>query len=452
MAAFVLPGSREEVVGMKKKTSSLIGIIVVFVLIGLLGYTTINGFNVGVYDVRPLSGIQQGLDITGGVYTVYQAQDTTQENYEEKMEGALLIFRNRLDSKGFTEATISRQGTDRIRVEIPINDSSEIKDPTEVTKFIGSPAKLKFVGPDGETIIEGKDIKTAQRSIGEGNKPVVAFKLSDEGAIAFGEATTKFLGQQISIVLDDTTISSPTVNSPIMGGEGVIEGNFTEQSALDLAMQIESGALPIELKEIEVRTISATLGEDALQNSIFAGMIGLLILFAFMIITYRLPGFIACVALLCYTFVVLLLLGSVPGVQLTLPGIAGIILGVGMAVDANVIIFERFKEEFRTGKTLRTSFKAGTQKAFITILDSNVTTLICAVVLAVFGTGQIKSFAYTLIISIIVSMFSAIVVSNGIMRMFINLNIKNPNVFMWKAKELRAAAKEAKNENGGAVA
>jgi preprotein translocase subunit SecD len=201
---------------------------------------------------------------------------------------------------------------------------------------------------------------------------------------------------------------------------------------------------------VEARTISATLGEGALQNSIFAGLIGLAVLFFFMIIIYRVPGVVASLGLMVYTFCVLLLLGSVPGVQLTLPGVAGIILGIGMAVDANVIIYERFKEEFRTGKTLRTAFRASTQKAFITIFDSNITTLICAIVLALFGTGQIKSFAYTLIISIIVSMFSALVVSSGIMRLFIGLNIKNPNVFMWRAKELRAAAAESKN--GGATA
>ena len=214
-------------------------------------------------------------------------------------------------------------------------------------------------------------------------------------------------------------------------------------------MQIESGALPLDLQKIEVRSISATLGAGALQNSIMAGLIGLAILFAFILIYYRLPGLVACMALVAYVCFVLLLLGSVPGVQLTLPGIAGIILGIGMAVDANVIIFERFKEEFRSGKTLRTSFNGGFQKAFVTILDSNVTTLICAIVLAAFGTGTLKSFAYTLIISIVVSMISALAITRGILKMFINLNIKNPNVFMAKARQLREAAKAAK-EGGGA--
>lgn len=433
---------------MKKR--SLVGIIVTFVLIALLCFVVINGFSVGIYEVKPLNGIQQGLDLTGGVYTVYQATDTSVDNFDEKMDGAMLVLRDRLDAKGFTEATVTKQGTDRIRVEIPINSTSEIQDPNEVAEFIGTPAKLEFVDPNGNTVLEGSDIASAQA----GQNPqtleyVVSFELTPSGTEKFAAATEEFLNQTISITIDGETISAPKVNSVIANGKGEITGSFTAESAQNLAMQIESGALPLDLQEIEVRSISATLGAGALQNSILAGLIGLAILFLFILIYYRLPGLVACMALVVYVCFVLLLLGSVPGVQLTLPGIAGIILGIGMAVDANVIIFERFKEEFRTGKTLRTSFNGGFQKAFVTILDSNITTLICAIVLAAFGTGTLKSFAYTLIISIIVSMISALVITRGILKMFINLNIKNPNVFMAKAKQLREAAKAAK-EGGGA--
>lgn len=435
---------------MKKR--SVVGIIVTFVLIALLCLFVVNGFSAGIYDVKPLSGIQQGLDLTGGVYVVYQADDTSVENFDQKMDGAMLVLRQRLDAKGYTEATITKQGTDKIRVEIPINESSEVKDPNEVSKFIGTPAKLAFVDPDGNTILEGDQIERAQvtQDSSNPNAYAVAFKLNDEGAEAFAEATKTYLGQAISITIDGETISSPTVQSVIAGGEGIINGGtqgFTYDDANNLALQIESGALPLDLKEIEVRSMSATLGVGALQNSIMAGLIGLAVLFIFMLIIYRLPGLVACMALVVYVCFVMLLLGSVPGVQLTLPGIAGIILGIGMAVDANVIIFERFKEEFRTGKTLRTSVDSGFKKAFITILDSNITTLICAVVLAVFGTGTLKSFAYTLIISIIVSMISALLITRGILKMFVNLNIKNPNVFMAKAKQIRAEAK-AKRERG----
>ncbi len=436
---------------MKKR--SVIGIVVTFILIALLCVFVVNGFSAGVYDIKPLNGIQQGLDLTGGVYVVYQADDTSIENFDQKMDGAMLVLRQRLDAKGYTEATITKQDSDKIRVEIPINESSEVKNPDEVSKFIGTPAKLAFVDPDGNTILEGEQIERAGVTQDRDKQYAVSFKLNGEGAQAFAEATKKYLGQAISITIDGETISSPTVQSVIAGGEGVINGGtgagFSYEEAENLALQIESGALPLDLKEVEVRSMSATLGVGALQNSIQAGLIGLAILFLFMLIIYRIPGLVACMALAVYVCFVMLLLGSVPGVQLTLPGIAGIILGIGMAVDANVIIFERFKEEFRTGKTLRTSVDAGFKKAFVTILDSNVTTLICAIVLAIFGAGTLKSFAYTLIISIIVSMISALVITRGILKMYVNLNIKNPNVFMAKAREIRAAAK-AKKEGGAA--
>lgn len=421
-----------------------------YVLIALLGAFVIWGFDAGIYEIRPLKGIQQGLDITGGVYTVYEAADPGQADFEAKMQDATAVLRERLDQRGFTEATITRQGNTRIRVEIPINDSSEIQDPTEISRFIGTPAELEFRGPDDSVIMQGADIERAYRTL-YNNQPVVAFSLTEDGTRKFAEATQKYLGQSIGIYLDGEQVSAPTVNSAILNGEGIIESpDFTEDTAQDLALQIESGALPLTLNEIEVRTISATLGAGALENSILAGIVGMALLFLYMLIYYRLPGLVADTGLLVYAFLVLLLLATVPGVQLTLPGIAGIILGIGMAVDANVIIFERFKEEYRSGKSLRASYKAGSAKAFVTILDSNITTLICAVVLAVFGTGQIKSFAYTLIISIVVSMFAAIVVSNGLMRLYIEAGVKNPNAFMWHARELRAQAL-AEKEKGGAV-
>ena len=422
------------------RAKSLITLIIIVVLVGLLGFVIVNGLTVGIYNFRPLSGIQQGLDITGGVYTVYQANDTNIEDFETKMEGTMSVLRTRLDSKGFTEATITRQGSDRIRIEIPINDSSEITDPNEISQYIGSPAKLQFVDPNGTVILEGDDIVSAKAVIGEDNEPVVSFQLSDAGADAFGEATKEFIGQQIAIQLDGETISAPTVQAVIAGGSGIIEGDFTEESAMNLALQIESGALPLELTELEVRSMSATLGEGALSNSVLAGIIGFFILLVFMIVLYRVPGISAIIALVLYIELVLLLIGSVPGVQLTLPGIAGIILGIGMAVDANVIMFERFKEEVWNGKSLRVAQKYSFNKAFITILDSNITTLICAIVLAVFGTGTIKSFAYTLIISIGVSMFTALVVTRGLLKLLINMKKDQNKVSLFVPKRRGGAA------------
>ena len=227
---------------MKKK--SLAALIVVIALIGVLTYVVFNGLSIGIYNFRPLDGIQQGLDITGGVYTVYQAEDASVDDYEQKMIGTLAVFRTRLDSKGFTEATITRQGGDKIRVEIPINNTSELQDPNEISKYIGTPAKLEFKDPDGNVVMEGDDIKSARMVIGTTGSPEVSFTLSDKGTKKFAEATSRLVGQQISIVLDDTVISAPKVDEVIASGSGQITSpNFTNESANELAMQIESGAL-----------------------------------------------------------------------------------------------------------------------------------------------------------------------------------------------------------------
>ena len=416
------------------KAKSIITMIVVIALIALLGFVIVHGVSVDIYNFRPLDGIQQGLDITGGVYTVYQAEDTDQENFDQKMEGAITVLRTRLDSKGFTEATITRQGNDKIRVEIPINDTSEIQDPTEVSQYIGKPAKLQFKDPDGNVVIEGDDIVSADPVYADGQY-AVSFKLSDDGAKAFSESTKENIGKSISIVLDDEVISAPTVQTQIPNGQGQITGNFTQEEATNLALQIESGALPLDLKETEVRSMSATLGDEALSSSIFAAIVGFVALLIFLVIIYRIQGLIAAIALVLYTELVIMVMGSVNGVQLTLPGIAGVILGVGMAVDANVLMFERFKEEVRNGKSLRVAHKASFKKAFVTILDSNITTLICAIVLAIFGTGTIKSFAYTLIISIAVSMFTALVVTRGLTKCVINMDPK-PGLLVKIKKEV----------------
>ncbi|MEI6101047.1 MAG: protein translocase subunit SecD [Eubacteriales bacterium] len=416
-----------------RKAKSLAALIIVTVLIGFFTFVVFNGLSIGIYNFRPVDAIQQGLDITGGVYTVYQAKDTSVADFEQKMNGTLAVFRTRLDGKGFTEATITREGTDKIRVEIPINKTSPMQDPNEISKFIGTPAKLQFKDPNGTVVMEGADIQSAKMVTDQAGTPQVDFTLSDAGAKKFAEATAKFIGQKISIVLDDNAISEPVVQSIIAGGNGQITNpNFTKTSANELAMQIESGALPLDLNEIESQSESATLGANALQASIIAGLWGMVVLFIFMVLMYRIPGLMACIALVLYLDLMVMMLGSVPGVQLTLPGIAGIILGIGMAVDANVIIYERFNEEVRAGKTLRVAQKLGFSKAFITILDANITTIICAIVLSVFGTGTIKSFAYTLIISILVSMFTALIVSRSLLRWSIDQNVKNQGAFVRK--------------------
>lgn len=416
-----------------KKRTSIIALSIIVLLSALFAFLAFAGLQVGIYDFLPMSkSIQQGLDLRGGMYITYQAKDPNIEFFDEKMSTAVDVLRNRLDAQGYTEATIARQN-DRLRIEIP-----NVNDPNVVASILGKPAKLEFIGPDDVVIMEGSDIERAYANTitGEGDSWAVYFELNNDAAKAFGAATTKFLGQEIRILLDGNVISDPTVNAIIAEGKGLIEGIGGQGEAETLAMQIESGALPIELEQLEMRTISATLGENALRTSLLAGVIGIIALFLFLIIFYRFSGFIASIALSIYLILVIYVI-AIFKIQLTLPGFAGIILGIGMAVDANVIIFERIKEELRLGKTLRTSVESGFKKAFWTIIDANVTTLIVAFVLMYFGTGAIKGFAYTLTVGIIVSVFSAMIVTKFLLRCMIALNIKNPRLYTtnYKVKE-----------------
>ena len=418
---------------MAKKSVVKLGLYVVFV--ALLAYIAIAGLYVGVYNVKPVKDVvKRGLDLTGGIYTVYQAADTGVEEFDYKMQSAVTVLRTRLDGKGFTEATITRQGSDKIRIEIPINETSGDQDPNAISKYISTPAKVQFLDPDGGVIMEGTNINSA-RAVRDTHTQqyVVSFQLDDEGTKAFADATTKWMGRQIGITLDGETISAPNVKQPITGGSGQIEGNFTRDEAIELAMQIESGSLPLDLNEIEVRSINATLGANALDTSALAGLIGLAAIVCFMVGFYRLPGVAASLALIGYVLVMLYLI-ALFSIQLTLPGIAGIILSIGMAVDANVIIFERFKEEARAGKSLNASMESGFKRALSAIVDSNITTLIAALVLMYFGTGSIKGFAYTLALGICVSMLSAITITRFLLRSFVRLNIRKKSLYVTRLK------------------
>ncbi len=408
---------------MRWKSAVKFGVyLIVVVLFALLA---LNGLSIGVFEIKPVTkAIKQGLDLRGGVSAVYEATDTSAEDFDDLLRGTMAVLRNRLDGQGYTEATVTKQGASRIRVEIP-----DVDDPNEVLSIIGQPAKLEFKDENDKVILEGKHIKKATAGKIEGNADVVNFELTDEGAKLFAEATQANIGKVIKIVLDGEEISTPQVKTAITGGTGYIDGMANIEEAKNLANLIQSGALPLDIEQIEMRSISATLGEEALSRSILAGLIGILLVMLFMIIYYRIPGVAASLALSAYMIIVLYLLAIVPGVQLTLPGIAGIILGVGMAVDANVIIFERFKEELRNGKSLHAALDAGFGKAFSAILDSNVTTIIAALVLLFFGTGPIKGFAITLIISIVVSLLSAVVLTRNLLRWGTDLRLTNIRLY-----------------------
>ena len=414
------------------KVKSLIKLAIVAVLIVVVAFLALNGLQVGKYILKPVSGaISLGLDLRGGVSTEYRVVNTDVENYDSLLQGTVAALRNRLTNAGFTEATVAIQGDDRILVEIP-----DVDDPEEVTAIIGTPAHLEFRDPNGEVVFEGKDIdKCSAQWIDEtSTRAGVAFELNKEAAQAFEDATAEFIGQAISIYLDDELISAPIVEGVIAGGSGIISGDENETTdesvewANNLAMLIQSGALPLDIEESETRAISATLGIEAIDGAVIAGIVGLVIIMLFMLVMYRLPGLAADMALLIYVLIVFYVM-AIMGTQLTLQGIAGILLGIGMAVDANVVIFERFREELKDGRTPMNAVKFGFRNAGRAVADSNITTLIAAAVLMFFGTGTIKGFAVTLMISVLASLFTAVVVTRWLLTLICRLDVRSMRAY-----------------------
>ena len=409
------------------RARALVSLVAILAVVAICGYVALFGIGKGtmINYLKPWGeAISLGLDLRGGVYTVYAAEDDGSIDFENKMASTVSILTSRLTRQGFTEATVTRQGTDRIRVEIP-----NVSDPNEILRIIGTPAQLYFVDEAGNNLLEGAMIKNAQASQDENGMPCVAFELNEEGAKLFAEATAANINKTISITLDGAVISAPTVNSVIAGGQGQITGDFTADEAKNLATLILSGALPLNLTQLEVSAISATLGIEALDKAVLAGVIGVALVMVFMLVMYRLCGLVADIALTIYVMIVVLLL-ALTGAQLTLPGVAGIILGIGMAVDANVVIFERIREELSVGRPIASSIKKGFSHALSAIIDANVTTIIAAVVLYAFGTGTIRGFALTLGIGVVTSMFTAVFVTHKLLDLFADLGIKNQKLYV----------------------
>ena len=348
-----------------------------------------------------MKNIKLGLDLAGGVSITYQVEDKNPS--AEEMSDTIYKLQLRVEQYS-TEASVYQEGDDRINIEIPgVSDANAILDE------LGKPGSLEFQTSDGESVITGADVKTASVQSGQddmGNAEYsVELVLNEEGTKKFADATEANIGQPISIIYDGETISSPTVQSAITGGTAYITGNFTYEEAENLASTIRIGGLQLELTELRSNVVGAQLGEEAISTSLLAGAIGFASVFFFMIFVYYLPGLASGIALFIYIELVLVILNAF-NVTLTLPGIAGIVLSIGMAVDANVIIFARVREEMARGKSVRNSLKTGFQKAMSAIVDGNVTTLIAAAVLWFRGSGTVKGFAQTLAIGIIVSMFT----------------------------------------------
>ena len=378
--------------------------------------------------VQPLaSSIRQGLDLQGGTHVVLEAVDTEQAQVnDDAMNRVVTIMEKRVNALGLTEPIIQREGERRVIIELP-----GIKDPDAAIQTIGKTAMLEFRDEEGNTVLTGTDLKDAQASTNpQSGQNVVNLEFSDEGAQKFADLTMKNVGRTIAILLDGEVLTAPNVREPILGGRAEITGQKTLEEAQNLAVVLRSGALPVKVEIIETRTVGPTLGQDSKDKSQFAFVIGLGAVVIFMIFFYHLSGFIADVALMAYNIMLLGILYLMDA-TLTLPGVAGIILSIGMAVDANVLIFEHFKEEYQVNqKSLRLAMDAGFSRAFTTIFDSNVTTLIAAGVLFFLGTGTIRGFAITLGVGTILSMFTAITLTQYMLKLMINSNLsKNPALY-----------------------
>ena len=355
-------------------------------------------------------GIKRGLDIAGGLYVLLEAKETGDEKVDaDVIERTMAVIRNRVDELGVAEPVIAPQGRNRIRIELP-----DIDDPEKAREIIGSTARLSFVDPNGEEVITGANLRRVQmvRDPSEPD-PFISLELDKEGTKHFAEATGEFYGQKIFIVLDDQIISDPVVNAVITDGQARITGHA---EPAELALLLRSGSLPVELEELESQLVGPTLGRRTMDVSVYAAAIGLAIVVLYMVLFYRFAGFVSGVALLFYLTLVLGALTLLP-TTLTLPGIAGLILSIGMAVDANVLIFERIKEELKNGRTVHRAIENGFQQAFRTILDSNVTTIIATVVLFALASGPVRGFAVTLFIGIVCSMLTAVTLTRALMRL-----------------------------------
>lgn len=411
---------------MKKSKAAVILIVILAALAGLAYYASIILSSTGIGETM---SIPLGLDLSGGVSITYEVMDENPS--AEDMSDTIYKLQKRVEGYS-TEASVYQVGDDRITVEIP-----GVSDANAILEELGNPGSLEFQYSDGTVYMTGDQVADAQAGTVQneyGSKEyVVSLTLTDEGAEIFAEATSNNVGGYLPIMYDGEIISYPQVKQAITGGAAQISGMKTYEEADLLATQIRIGSLSLELQELESSVVGAQLGSQAISSSLKAAAIGLVIVMVFMIVMYAVPGVASSIALAIYTGLVIATLYLFE-ITLTLPGIAGIILGIGMAVDANVIIFARIREEIATGKTVDSSMKIGFKKAMSAILDGNITTMIAALVLMGLGSGTVKGFAYTLMIGIVLSMFTALVVTRWVLYSLYALGFKDER-FYGRAKE-----------------
>ncbi|PKM67145.1 MAG: protein translocase subunit SecDF [Firmicutes bacterium HGW-Firmicutes-2] len=404
------------------KGKYVVALIISLILIAGTAYVAMVG--VGENKNGSAEEINLGLDLEGGVSITYAPNKEDPTSVE--IQDTLYKLQLRLDEYGYTEGEVYLEGSSRINVDIP-----GVKNADQVLLEMGKPGKLAFIDGDEIVWLTGADVKNAEPGTdtsGLTRDYVVHLEFTPDGVTKFAEATTKNVGKPLYIFYNDEPLLAPTVNEPILNGQAVINNMGSLETASQLAANIRIGALPLELVELRSNVVGAKMGQDAIQTSILAGLIGISLVFVFMIGFYRLPGFVASITLVFYASLMIVSL-SLFNVTLTLPGIAGIILSIGMAVDANVIIFSRIKEEIGSGKTIKASVKSGFKKATSAIVDGNATTLIAAIVLYIMGTGTIKGFAITLMIGIAVSMFTSLVVTRLLLSSLVGLGLKDKKLY-----------------------
>lgn len=404
---------------MKKKSKSSVIFIIIVAVIAFLAFAGFKGFVIGGWQIKSFDKvITRGLDLQGGVSVLMEIQQDTVS--KEELESAKQHISLRVNKLGVAETVVTTEGEKRIRVDIPGMTNSK-----EIVDSLKQSGNLVFKGPNGDEILTGQDVKKATAQLNQqGGGYEIGLELNDEGTKKFADATSKYIGQNIGIYLDDQQISNPRVQVQITDGIAAITGNYTLEEAKSQAGLINSGALPLPVKEVSVSNVGAELGTTAFPNSIKAGVIGVGLIFLFMLINYRREGLMADIALTLYVVLTLLAFIEV-GVTLTLPGIAAFLLTIGVAVDANILMFERTKEELKKGYTVKAAVKKGEENALSSIVDSNVTTLLASLILYSIGSGPVKGFAITLMIGIVISLFTGLVVTKVLVNLAVDMGFIN---------------------------
>lgn len=419
---------------MKRRSKSKSSVLLILSVVIIISFAFIGfkGFEVAGWRVKSFDeGITKGLDLQGGVSVLMEIVD--EDVSSDVLERTKQLLELRVNKIGVAETVVTVEGDRRIRIDIPGTfNSSEIVDGLTKT------GNLEFKDADGNVVLTGKDVKEATAILDDTSRPVVSLELNEYGQSKFADVTAKNIGKSIEIYMDGEAVSSPVVQNAITDGKAVINGMSSMDEAKKLAGVISSGALPVTVEAASVKNVGAQLGAEALPNALKAGAIGVGLIFIFMIIYYRVPGIFASIALTLYISLVLLLFAEMK-VTLTLPGIAALLLTIGMAVDANILIFERIREELSRGISIKSAIKAGFENAMSSIVDSNSTTFIAALILYFIGSGSVKGFAVTLMIGIVLSLFTALIVTKTLINLAVEIGLlKNLGQFRVKRGENNA--------------